>query len=226
MANTHRCGCNRRNSNNMGCLSSMNGCRRWEGFPYYRGCCPNAEGEYDCQENGGGSGGDDGERRCGRCCDCECRRRRHRDRCDRCDRYEQYERVGQSVFGLFSACQPMAVAAQGVVPLAKGSCGCQGFGVNGGRISLRESGVYLATMTVQVPENTGVESVFSLNVDDVSQPSASIPVTAEGGAFSATAQAIFEADEGDAVFVESSETVNVTDPALQPMVTLTLMRLD
>ena len=219
MANNNRCGCNRRNSNNMGCLNSVGGCRRWDNYPYYRGCCPDVEGAYDCDDNG--NGGDDRGCRRRRRCDCECRGNGNGN-----GNGNGGVRGGQAVFGLFSACQPMAVAAEGMVPLAKGFCGCHEFGVNGGRISLSEPGVYLATLTVQIPEETEVESVFTLNVEGVSQPSAIIPVTADGAAFSATAQAIFEADEGDAVFVESSEVVNVTDPAIQPMVTLTLMRLE
>ena len=196
MTNNNRCGCGCRHSNkSLGCLESVRGCRRWENFPYYDGCCPDADGCYDCGCGHGGGG----------------------------------LRGADRAFGIFSACQPLAVAANGCVPLAKTS-GCDGeFDVRGGAISMREQGVYLATMTVRVPAATGVASTFALNVNGVEQPTTITPVeTAADGAqvFAATSQAIFDAGAGDAVTIRSADTVNVTEPSIQPMFTLTLMRLD
>ena len=108
MANTSRGG--RRPSNNgCGCLNSVGGRWRWENFPYYDSCCPDADGIY----------GDN------RRDDRECRRCRDRDR-DSC--------------GIFMASLPMAVAANGIVPLVNGmNCG-RIFDVNSGMITVKDAG--------------------------------------------------------------------------------------
>ena len=191
MANNNRCGCGRRSNNSLGCLNSVGGRRRWENFPFYDGCCPDADG---CRDRGCGGG-----------------------------------RGADQAFGMFSACQPLAVAANGSVPLEK-AMGCGGeFNILGGSISMREQGVYLATMTVRVPAATAVDSTFALNVNGIDQPTTITPVeTAADGTqgFAATSQAIFDAGAGDTVSIRSAGTVNVTEPSIQPMFTLTLVRLD
>ena len=190
MANNYRCGCGSRGSNNtIGCLNSVAARRRWDNYPYYDGCCPDADGDYGC-----------------------C-----------------YARGDRSVYAMFSACQPLAVAANGIVPLTLAQACPRAFAVNAGAISVRDPGVYLATMTVRVPAETQVDSTFSLALNDVNQPTTITPVeTATGDAqpFTATSQAIFTADAGDTVAIRSAETVNLTDPSIEPMFALTLVRLD
>ncbi len=201
MSNNNRCGCSRRNSNNAyGCLNSVGGRYRWDSYPYYPGPCPDAEGVYDC---------DDEEQR--DCCDRErrCRRRR------RCR------------FGLFSAMLPMAVAANGIVPLASNNCigAVSEFPVNSGLITVEEQGTYLATYTVRVPEGQTVDSTFTLNVNDASQSSAVVEAGGQGP-MGFTGQAIFDVRDRSTVTLRSSDAINVTETAAQPLVTLTLVRLD
>ena len=132
-------------------------------------------------------------------------------------------------YAMLSACQPLAVAANGNVPLAKAETRNPAFGVNGGVVSLYNPGVYLATMTVRVPAATAVDSTFALALNDVSLPTTITPVetTADDTqAFTATSQALFTAEAGDAVAIRSDDTVNLTDPAIEPMFVLTLVRLD
>ena len=52
MANNNHCGCRgRRNSDNAyGCLNSVGGRWRWDNYPYYGGPCPDADGDYGCEE--------------------------------------------------------------------------------------------------------------------------------------------------------------------------------
>ena len=116
------------NNDRCGCVSrrvSNNGygcldcCRRWENYPYYSGPCPDANGCY-CYDRDNGS-----DRR--ECCD-------RRGRCD---------------FGLFSAMLPMAVTANGIIPL------------------------------VRVPEGAALDSTITLNVNDASQSSAIAQVGGE-----------------------------------------------
>lgn len=201
MANNNRCGCSGRGGRDshrsIGCLGWVNGFRCADRNPYYRGPCPDRDG-------------------CYRWDDC--------DREDRCG-----GEAVKAVFGQFTACQPMAVAARGSVPLTRSPVCGGDFDVSGGRISLRAPGTYLATMTISVPPATEVASTFALNKNGDAEPSAILPVETVADAarpYSASAQAIFTADEGDVLSVSSSDTVAVTEPSVQPMVSLTLVRLD
>ena len=68
---------------------------------------------------------------------------------------------------------PMAVTANGIIPLTNNNCVIDnGFPVNSGLISIEESGTYLATYTVRVPEGAALDSTITLNVNDASQSSA------------------------------------------------------
>ena len=145
---------------------------------------------------------------------------------DRCEGIpEVHARDGR--FGMFTAMLPMAVAANGVLPLV--SCagtGCDnGFAVNCGMITVEKAGTYLATYTVRVPEEAAINSTLTLNVNDASQSTA---VTQVGGAAptSFSAQAIFEACDRCTVTLRTAEAINVAESSTQPLVTLSLVKLD
>ena len=198
MANNNRCGCNdRRNGNNgYGCLGCLNRRCRWEGFPYYVGPCPNADGEYECDRDEPRRGDDGCPRRGGRC-----------------------------DFGIFTAMLPMAVAANGIIPLVRGNCGIDdGFAVNSGLITVDEAGTYLATYTVRLPEGADVSSTMTLNVNDASQSPAIMQVGGEGP-LGFTAQAVVDVPERSAIALRTSEAINVTESSQQPLVTLTLVKV-
>ena len=206
MANNHHRYCRRR-----GCMNMA--CGRWENYPYYNGPCAGTEGTYrcDCNEN------EQDNRDCG-----------ERDRCGRCDRRCRRRWCGNCCAAMFLAYQPMAIAANGIVPLvANNPCRNSDFDVNSGLITLEEQGVYLATYTVRVPEGATLDTTLTLNVDDASQSSAITQIASGGTGTSAySGQAIFEADEGATVALRSSDAISVTDSAIQPMFTLSLVRLD
>ena len=180
----------------------------WNSFPYYTGPCPNEDGCYRCDPDDD----DDNERHehCGR---------RGRRRC----------RGEGPRYGIFAAYLPMAVSANGIVPLtvnnpSRRSC----FEVNSGLITLEDGGTYLAVYTVLVPAAAALDTTVTLNVDGASQSTAAVPiVTAAGDATASfTGQAIFEASDGATVSLRSSEAINVTDPAAQPMFVLSLVKID
>lgn len=193
MARNNRCGCdNRRNANGYGCLGSLGGRRCWDNWPIYNGPCPDADGNYRC---------DDDEVRGRRPCQgAQC--------------------------GMFSAMVPIAVAANGVIPLVcmNGAAG-SGFPVNSGVISVAEGGTYLATYTVRVPEEAELNSTITLNVNGAPQSTAIAEV---GGTapLSSTAQAIFEVGDNATVTLRSTEAINITDTSMQPLFTLSLVRLE
>ncbi len=199
MANNNRCGCgSRRNNNNgYGCLNSVGGRYRWDDYPYYPGPCPDVNGCYDNDE-------EEDDRRCRRRC-------RRRGRCD---------------FGLFMAMLPMAVTANGIIPLSNNNCLIDnGFPVNSGLITIEESGTYLATYNVRVPEGAALDSTITLNVNDASQSSA-IAVAGGTAPASTSAQAIFEVNDYATVTLRSSEAINITETSAQPLFTLSLVKLN
>ncbi len=207
MANNHRCGCSgRRNPNNYyGCLDSIGGRNGWDcgpcyGGPYYSGPCPDSDGRY--------CGGEDRRQEW----DDGCRRRR-RCRGGRC--------------GVFTAMLPVAVAANGVIPLVNSRCigDADDFKVNSGMVTIEEEGTYLATYTVRVPEGQALDSTVTLNVNDASQASAVSEVGGEGPS-SFTAQAIFDVSDRASLTLRSSGAINLTETSAQPLVTLSLVRLN
>ena len=200
MANNNGCGNRRNSNNNYGCLNCLGGRRRWDNYPYYDGPCPDAEGAYSCDRDDDNDRDNGGRRR--------CRRGRDND------------------FGLFSAMLPMAVAANGIIPLVNNNCfGVgEGFPVNSGLVTIEQPGTYLATYTVRVPEGQTVASTLTLNVNDASQSSAISQIGGEGPA-GFTAQAIFDVCDHSTLALRSSEAINLTGTSAQPLVTLSLVRI-
>ncbi len=201
MANKKRCGCGsrRENNNSYGCLSCLGGRYCWDNYPYYGGPCPDRDGCYDC----------DGT---------TVELRGEGNRCNRRNR---------GCYGIFSSMLPVAVAANGIIPLVSCGCGCdpENFCVNSGLITLREPGTYLATYTVRVPDAATVDSTFSLNVNGIPQAPA---ITQVGGTgpVAFTAQAMFDVGDRATVDLRTSDAINLTDPSTQPLATLSIVRLE
>lgn len=234
MGNNRNCGCSGGGrGNGYGCLESVNRRFRWENYPYYGGVCPDADGRYD--------GDDDADdRRCRRRWkdddDC-CRRRCDRDPDDtsedtadeddepRCRR----RRKGccRYAYGMFLANLPIAVAANGIVPLVNASSRDSRAQIeaNSGIITLRRGGVYLVTYTIRVPEGSTLASTFTLNVNDASQPSA-LAIVGGMGPTGTTAQAIVEVCDRATLTLRSSEAINLTETSMQPLVTLSAVQID
>lgn len=154
-----------------------------------------------CPDAEGDYGGDCGDRDCRRC----------RKRC----------------CGQFTAMLPMAVIANGIIPLGVNGClnAREDFGVNSGLITVRRAGTYLATYTVRAPEGAAMDTTVTLNVNDASQ-SAAISDVGGTAPFSYTAQALIEADAGDTVTLRSSKAISLTESDPQPLFTLSLVKLD
>lgn len=208
---------NHHSNNRRGC-----GCMRmargyWNNYPYYTGPCPNEDGCYR-------QDGDDDDRDNDR--ECDRGRRRGCGRRDRCDRRGCR---GDRCSGIFTAWLPVAISANGIVPLTVNNpCREPSFEVNSGLITLEDAGTYLATYTVQVPAATALDTGITLNVDGASQSTAATQVVTAAGDTTAsyTGQAIFEAAEGATVSLRTSDAINVTEPAAQPIFTLSLVQLD
>ena len=190
----------------------------WGNFPYYGGGCPDIYGCYGRRPWEDCDSGETEERDTN--CECRCRRcRRRRRRCE----------GGGAPNVMLTSFAPMAVSPNGIIPLAKADmCRNSDFDVNCGLITVESEGTYLATYSVRVPAQTALDTVMTLNVNDASQTTAITQVVTEAGdnTTSYTAQALFQADEGDTVSLRTSEAINITETSVQPMVTLSLTRLE
>ena len=138
------------------------------------------------------------------------------------ERGDERPRAGRSA-AMFTAQAPMAVAASGVIPLTGSACDCD-YEVNGGVITVREPGEYLATYIVRVPEGLALDSTLTLNVNGVSQP-AGITVVGGEGPSCFTCQTLFETSGRASVSLKSSDEICASSASVQPMVTLSLLRL-
>lgn len=201
-------------------MKMARGC--WNNFPYYTGPCADTDGCYGYeQEEDNCDNGNDNNNCDNTCCCPRCRRRRCHKKC--C-----FGGGGGMCCDMFSAWLPMALSPNGIVPLVMNKpCRGSDFNINSGMITLEKGGTYLATYTVKAPETAALDTTISLNVDGASQSTASTQVITEAGTTTSsfTGQAIFEADEGATVSLRTSEAINVTDPATQPMFTLSLVQL-
>lgn len=195
--NISRCGCGDRRPR--GCLNSV-----YQNWPYYGGNCPDADGDYEDARRKDWQDDDCGDERDDR------RRRRRRGRC--------------AIGGIFTSSIPVAVAANGVIPL-NGCCMEPGLKQNGGVIAITEPGMYLATVTARVPEGVTVGTTVTLNANDASQYSALMVLSGAGPAASSS-QAIFEVTDRTTVSLLSSEALNITEASPQPLFTLSLVRVD
>ena len=147
---------------------------------------------------------------------------------DCCDerREENGCRRYRPCIGMFTCMAPMAMAANGIIPLVNCNiCGDSAMKVNSGMVSIEESGTYLATYTVRVPEGADLASTITLNVNDASQSSA---ITQVGGTApnSFTAQAVFDVYDRATVTLRSTDAINIADPSAQPVFALSLVRLE
>ena len=131
-------------------------------------------------------------------------------------------RAGRSA-AMFTAQAPMAVAASGVIPLTGSACDCD-YEVNGGVITVRDAGEYLATYIVRVPGGVALDSTVTLNVNGVCQPSGITVVGGEGPSCF-TCQTLFETSGRASVSLKSSDEICASSASVQPMVTLSLLRL-
>lgn len=196
----------RRQRRRRGCIRAACGC--WDNSPCYSGMCPYAGNGYEEAVKGESQYG-----QCGQCGQCNpCRRR-----CNRGDRD----------CGLFLSWLPIAIAANGVIPLVVNNpCRDSCYDVNSGLITIDEGGTYLATYNVRLPEGATVDTTVTLNVDDASQSSAVTQIMSEGtGTQGYSAQAIFDADAGATVALKSSQAINLTDTSAQPLFSLSLVKL-
>lgn len=136
---------------------------------------------------------------------------------------------GPNCYGLFMASQPIATAANGIIPLSRSMCSGDDFSVSCGMITARNPGTYLAIYTVRVPAGTELATTATLNVNDAIQAPGIAVIdtgTASEATTAATAQAIIDVERGDTVTLRTSEALNVTGTATQPMFTLSLVKLD
>lgn len=205
--------------NSYSALNSVAMCTRCLNYPFYTGPCPDTNGCYCCGCNAGVTTQNSGNT--SNCCDncgCSC--------CDCND-------CCGPVYGVFTASAPLNAGAGTLIPItaaSDNSCGNScGFSVSGGTITLQQSGAYLVTYTLRVPAQTAVNTTISLNLNGVAQTAASLNVVTSASntdTSTHTAQTILCVSAGDTLSLSTSAALNITGTAGQPLVTLSLIKID
>lgn len=228
----HRCGCGGRH--HRGCLNSVCG---WYHGPYYTLGCPDVDGEYEygckrrCKRRCDEEESDSNNCNCNCTCTCTCSCDNDEDdnACDNdreceCRCHRRHHRRCRCMAGIFPVNAPLAVAANGIIPLC-GSCCDRDMPVNNGVITLEEAGTYLATVNAQVPAGTTLDTTVSLYANEARQYTAQMPLSGEGPV-NAMSQAVFEVGDHAVVSLRSADAVSVTDASPQPLFTLSLVKID
>lgn len=211
--------------NTYAALNSLPQCNSCANYPYYTGRCPDECGCYNCGCNAGVSNQNTREsfyNDCGgcsgKCCDnnASC--------CNGC----RNRSTSSSVYEMFTAATPLTVAAAGNIPFTISGVGGGDFSVNGGNITLRQEGDYLAVITFQLPGDTAADSTLNLNLNGTTLPAARISVegtTTDGKAVSYSSQTMFTASAGAIISLTSEEALTVATPVGQNLITLTLIKI-
>lgn len=132
-----------------------------------------------------------------------------------------------TVYGYFSQTGSLVLDAGGIVPFS-GPSSSTGITSGGGTATLGEAGVYMATLSVNVPANTTLSTTFSLQMNGANVPGGSIVVNKTGtdSPLHASTQTVFVVPANAVLRVISSEAVNLTaDSASDPIVAVTIVRI-
>ena len=217
-------GCARRIFNNSiysggSALNSVAMCQRCENFPFYTGPCPDVNGCYcdsNCCENTTSS------------CSCNCNCQNNCNCCN-CEIEEPVVpcccgccNISTPAYGLFTANEPLNVAAGGIIPLVSTVNYPDAFVVSNGTIVFRKQGTFLATYTVRIPSGGTANTTIDLNVNGVPQIPAEVTVSGPGVY---SAQTIFTVTDGSMLTLTSSNALNLIGATTSPIFTLSLVEI-
>lgn len=177
----------------------MNNC-----FPFYCGPCGPVEPVCGCP--GSCANGCECADNCGCMNPCLCR---------------------EPVYGFFTQVGTLDVNSGGVIPFNGGST-VEGIWKDGGELTLDTAGVYMVTLSADVPENVTLYTELDVRVNGVTNPGGRLILDKEyaDAPLMANTQTVITVNEGAVVTVTSSEGVAFsTGSASQPIVTLSIVKL-
>ncbi len=133
----------------------------------------------------------------------------------------------QMCYGVFTANGTINITAGATVPLDARNTNANCFSDSNGTITVLEPGLYLAILSVDTPSNAAVDTTIQLQVDGqvLVPPRLVIDTVADATINNYTGAGVFCARAGSTIQVTTSAALNVTGTAGQPVVSLTLIRL-
>lgn len=133
----------------------------------------------------------------------------------------------QMCYGVFTANGTINITAGATIPLEARNMNSNCFSVSNGVITVLEPGLYLAILSVDTPSNAAVDTTIQLQVDGqvLVPPRLVIDTVANNTINNYTGSGVFCARAGSSIQVTTSAALNVTGTAGQPVVSLTLIRL-
>ena len=147
--------------------------------------------------------------------------------CGVCGGCGQSQNGCQMCYGVFTANGTINITAGATVPLEARNTNANCFSDTNGTITVLEPGLYLAILSVDTPSNAAVDTTIQLQVDGqvLVPPRLVIDTVANATINNYTGAGVFCARAGSNIQVTTSAALNVTGTAGQPVVSLTLIRL-
>lgn len=133
----------------------------------------------------------------------------------------------EPVYGFFTQVGTLDVNAGGVIPFNGGST-VEGIWKDGGELTLETPGVYMVTLSADIPENVTLYTELDVRVNGVTNPGGRLILDKEytDTPLMANTQTVITVNEGAVVTVTSSEGIAFsTSSASQPIVTLSIVKL-
>lgn len=128
---------------------------------------------------------------------------------------------------MFALNGPLSLAPGGAVELVVRDGNTELFDIDNGNIILRDSGMYYAALTVDVPRDVEVDTTMRLELDNrtLIPPQLAVTTSVDGTSNNFSGHTVFAANAGSVLRLSTQEFLNVHTATAQPLFTLTLIRL-
>lgn len=129
---------------------------------------------------------------------------------------------------MFSVNGPIALTAGSSATLATRNVSSDCFTSSYGNVLFRRSGVYYAALTVDIPENSVVDTTVKLDLDgqEIVPSAINVTTTSDSASDNFAGHAVFRAEEGSVLKIVSKDAMTVNQATATPLFTLTLVRID
>lgn len=135
--------------------------------------------------------------------------------------------TGGNLNASFTATAPVTLTAGEAVSLSRATAPTDAFTVTSEGIRIYCPGVYMATYTINVPEDTAISSVFALALNGTRVPASAVNVITANDATSDsyTMHALIQANSGDLLTLTGLSDVSITASPGANVFTLTLTKV-
>lgn len=133
----------------------------------------------------------------------------------------------EPVYGFFTQVGTIDVNAGGMIPFNGGST-VEGIWKDGGELTLDTAGVYMVTLSADIPENVTLYTELDVRVNGVTNPGGRLVLDKDytGAPLMSNTQTVITVNEGAVLTVTSTESFAFSiGEASHPIVTLSVVKL-